>query len=124
LHSSQKEIKNNFKICLVHLVLPNNHSSDKFGIVASIKFYVYKEPPYYVAQCINVDVSSFGNSIEEAITNLEEAVALYLEEAVALYLEEPAGPLAYRLADEQTARSRIRGLFRRSPEVGWLTRRP
>ena len=57
-----------------------------------IKFYVYKEPPYYVAQCINVDVSSFGDSIEEAITNLKEAVALYLE--------EPSGPIAYRLADE------------------------
>jgi predicted RNase H-like HicB family nuclease len=60
--------------------------------VTSIKFYVYKEPPYYVAQCINVDVSSFGDSIEEAITNLKEAVALYLE--------EPPGPLDYRLADE------------------------
>ena len=57
-----------------------------------IKFYVYKEPPYYVAQCINVDVSSFGNSIEEAITNLKEAVALYLE--------EPSGLLAYRPAEE------------------------
>ena len=60
--------------------------------MTSIKFYVYKEPPYYVAQCINVDVSSFGNSIEEAITNLKEAVALYLE--------EPPGPLGYRLADD------------------------
>ena len=58
----------------------------------SIKFYVYKEPPYYVAQCINVDVSSFGDSIEEAITNLKEAVALYFE--------QPPGPLAYRLADD------------------------
>ena len=45
-----------------------------------------------MAQCINVDVSSFGNSIEEAITNLKEAVALYLE--------GPLGPLAYRLADD------------------------
>ena len=39
-----------------------------------------------------MDVSSFGDSIEEAITNLKEAVALYLE--------EPSGPIAYRLADE------------------------
>jgi predicted RNase H-like HicB family nuclease len=60
--------------------------------VTSIKFYVLKEPPYYVAQCINVDVSSFGDSMEEAITNLKEAVALYLE--------EPSGPLNYRAADE------------------------
>jgi predicted RNase H-like HicB family nuclease len=60
--------------------------------VTPIKFYVYKEHPYYVAQCINVDVSSFGDSIEQAIENLKEAVALYLD--------EPSGSAAYRPADE------------------------
>ncbi len=47
----------------------------------SIKFCVYKEAPYYVAQCLNVDVSSFGGTIEEAITNLKEALELYFEDA-------------------------------------------
>ena len=42
----------------------------------AIKYCVYKEPPYYVAQCLNVDVSSFGNTNEEAVTNLKEAVEL------------------------------------------------
>jgi predicted RNase H-like HicB family nuclease len=60
--------------------------------MTAIKFYVYKEDPYYVAQCINVDVSSFGDSIEEAIKNLKEAVALYLE--------DPSGPVAYRSAED------------------------
>lgn len=49
----------------------------------AIKFCVYKEQPYYVAQCLNVDVSSFGESIEEAIANLKEAVELYFEDAPA-----------------------------------------
>jgi predicted RNase H-like HicB family nuclease len=49
----------------------------------TIKFCVYKEPPYYVAQCLNADVSSFGETVEEAIANLKEAVKLYFEDAPA-----------------------------------------
>ena len=49
----------------------------------AIKFCVYKEPPFYVAQCLNVEVSSFGDSMEQAITNLKEAVELYFEDAPA-----------------------------------------
>ena len=45
----------------------------------SIKYVVYKEDKYYVSQCLNVDVSSFGESIDEAISALKEAVSLYLE---------------------------------------------
>ena len=47
----------------------------------AIKFCVYKEAPYYVAQCLNVDVSSFGDNVGEAIVNLKEAVELYFEDA-------------------------------------------
>ena len=50
----------------------------------AIKYCVYKEPPYYVAQCLNVDVSSFGNTNEEAVENLKEAVELYFEDESAL----------------------------------------
>jgi predicted RNase H-like HicB family nuclease len=46
----------------------------------AIKFYVYKESPHYVAQCLNVDVSSFGGTVEEAIQNLKEAVELHFED--------------------------------------------
>jgi predicted RNase H-like HicB family nuclease len=42
---------------------------------------VYKEGKYYVAQCLNVDVSSFGKTEQEAIANLREALELYLEDA-------------------------------------------
>ena len=46
----------------------------------NIKYVVYKEGNYYVSHCLNVDVSSFGESIDEAITALKEAVALYFED--------------------------------------------
>lgn len=42
---------------------------------------VWKEGKYFVAQCLNVDVSSFGKTYEEALKNLKEAVELYLEDA-------------------------------------------
>jgi predicted RNase H-like HicB family nuclease len=45
---------------------------------------VYKEGKYYVAQCLNVDVSSFGDSEQEALDNLQEALKLYLEDASSL----------------------------------------
>lgn len=43
------------------------------------KYVVYQEDKYYVAQCLNVDVSSFGETVDEAIGNLREAVELYFE---------------------------------------------
>ena len=42
---------------------------------------VWKEDKYYVAQCLNVEVSSFGKTKKEALSNLEEALELYFEDA-------------------------------------------
>ncbi len=50
-----------------------NHSAMK-----RFKYIVYKEGRYYVSQCLNVDVSSFGKTIEEATQNLREALDLYV----------------------------------------------
>lgn len=44
-----------------------------------IDFVVWNEDKYYVARCLNVEVSSFGESTAEAIRNLKEAVELYFE---------------------------------------------
>ena len=33
---------------------------------------------HYVSQCLNVEVSSFGDTIDKAVSNLKEAVELYL----------------------------------------------
>jgi predicted RNase H-like HicB family nuclease len=41
---------------------------------------VWKEGEHYVAQCLNVDISSFGASRDEALRNLDEALNLYLED--------------------------------------------
>lgn len=46
----------------------------------NIKYVVYKEGDYYVSQCLNVDISTFGESIDEAISALKEALALYFED--------------------------------------------
>ncbi len=48
--------------------------------VREFQHVVWKEGKYYVAQCLNVDVSSFGESKDEALTNLEEALELYFED--------------------------------------------
>jgi predicted RNase H-like HicB family nuclease len=41
---------------------------------------VWKEDKFYVSQCLNVDVSSFGKTKKEAIANLTEALELYFED--------------------------------------------
>lgn len=46
----------------------------------ALKYIVYKEGSYFVSQCLNVDVSSFGDTIEQAIENLNEALTLYFED--------------------------------------------
>jgi predicted RNase H-like HicB family nuclease len=40
---------------------------------------VWREGKYYVAQCLNVDVSSFGKTKALALKNLKEALSLRLE---------------------------------------------
>lgn len=46
----------------------------------NLKYAVWKEGKYYVAQCLNVEVSSFGETRKKAIENLEEALELYFED--------------------------------------------
>ena len=46
-----------------------------------LKNIVWQEGNHYVAQCLNVEVSSFGSTKEEAISNLTEALELYFEDA-------------------------------------------
>lgn len=45
-----------------------------------LKNVVWKESKYYVAQCLNVDVSSFGKTRKQALIALEEALALYFDD--------------------------------------------
>jgi predicted RNase H-like HicB family nuclease len=45
-----------------------------------LKNVIWKEGKHYVAQCLNVDVSSFGKTRKEALSNLDEALELYFED--------------------------------------------
>ena len=58
----------------------------------SIKYIIYREDKYFVSQCLNVDISSFGETVDEATSNLIEALSLYFE-------DEPAR-LNYKKIDE------------------------
>jgi len=53
---------------------------------------VWKEGKYYVAQCLNVDISSFGKTRPDALKNLQEALELYFEDRPvrAKKIESPA----------------------------------
>ena len=58
-------------------------------------YCIYREDEFFVAQCLNVDVSSFGSSRDEAIANLKEAVELYFE-------DEPSAERAFNSISEAT----------------------
>ncbi len=45
----------------------------------TIKTYIEKGEKYWVAQCIEIDVVTQGETVEEVIKNLKEAVSLHLE---------------------------------------------
>ncbi len=40
---------------------------------------VWKEGDLFIAQCAEIDVASHGNTEDEALANLREALELYLE---------------------------------------------
>jgi len=46
----------------------------------NLKHIVWKEVKHFVAQCLNVDVSSFGETKVEALENLKEALEHYFED--------------------------------------------
>jgi predicted RNase H-like HicB family nuclease len=45
-----------------------------------ISVMVSKENDWYVAKCIENSVASQGNTIDEALSNLKEAIELYYED--------------------------------------------
>ena len=58
----------------------SDQKNNKIRIKTSLKYVVYKEDNYYVSQCLDVDVSSFGDNNQDAIDNLNEAIQLYFED--------------------------------------------
>ena len=54
---------------------------------------ITKEDDYYVALCPELDIASQGRSIEKALENLKEAVALYFEDEDAKVPRQDFKPL-------------------------------
>ncbi len=50
---------------------------------------VHREGDWFVSWCPELDVASQGRTVEEALTNLREALELYLEGQEATLPEEP-----------------------------------
>lgn len=58
-----------------------------FGdVMRHIKYVVYQEGKYFVSRCLNVEVSSFGETLDEAVANLKEALELYFEDEAAEFM--------------------------------------
>ena len=53
---------------------------------------VWKEGKYYVSQCLNVDIASFGKTKKEALKNLTDAVNLYFEDSKNLNFQKVSSP--------------------------------
>jgi predicted RNase H-like HicB family nuclease len=47
------------------------------------------ESPWYVARCLEVEVASQGETVEDALANLKEALELYFEDVPAPDAGEP-----------------------------------
>ncbi len=52
----------------------------QFSSTLELSAVVRREDGVYVALCPEFDVASQGKSVEEALTNLKEALELYLED--------------------------------------------
>ena len=63
-----------------------------------LKNVVWKEGKFYVAQCLNVDVSSFGKTKKEALAALDEALGLYFEDKKSLKVTKIEKPEIVRMS--------------------------
>jgi len=51
----------------------------KEALQHTIKAYIRKGEDHYVAECLEIPVVTQGRTLDEAVSNLREAVALHLE---------------------------------------------
>jgi len=56
-------------------------TKNRKSIVTTLTALVWKEGDQYVSKCPELEVASCGDTIEEALENLKEAVELYIENA-------------------------------------------
>jgi predicted RNase H-like HicB family nuclease len=66
--------------------------------VATLHAAVSRDGDWYVAQCLEVDVASQGETIEGALANLAEALELYFEDEPVPNAPQPiVAPVEVRL---------------------------
>lgn len=58
-----------------------------------LKSVVWKEGNYYISQCLEVEVSSFGKTRKEALNNLQDALQLYFEDIPLAKKSEVKNPM-------------------------------
>ncbi len=51
----------------------------KEALQHTIKAFIRKGEKYYIAECLEIPVVTQGKTLDEAVANLREAVALHLE---------------------------------------------
>ena len=56
----------------------------------TLRYVTWQEDGAFVAQCLDVDVASEGDTQEESVANLKEALELYFEDAADLPLLAPS----------------------------------
>ncbi len=66
-----------------------------------VQTVVFHEGKHYVAQCLDVDVSSFGNSEDDALANLREALEALFRGRSADAVAKAEGPEVRRLTLER-----------------------
>jgi len=73
----------------------------------TIKYIIFKDGEYFVSQSLNVEVSSFGKTIDEATNNLKETLDLYFEDEPGRQeyhqIDEPFLGNYILMLDDQTA---------------------
>ena len=58
-----------------------------------LKSVVWKEGEYYVSQCLEVDISSFGKTKKEALNMLRDALELYFVDQPVPRMREIRNPV-------------------------------
>lgn len=80
-------------ICINYGGVSLSFEMNKISIMTlNLKNIIWKEGKYYVAQCLNVDISSFGKTKNEALKNLNEALELYFEDSKIIKLPKVERP--------------------------------
>ena len=63
--------------------------SSRYPCVVRLTAAISHEDDWYVARCLEVEVTSQGRTVDEARANLAEALGLYFEDEPGFELPEP-----------------------------------